>query len=427
MDDLLLDFRDFSLLEMYKFDDEKVSTVTSREQQKTENSIEKCFDRFLQLRYLDGLRVTKFYREEHQRFLECMLHRLPPNYECLDSSRPWCIYWILQAAHVLNFTFAPETLEQVVAFLEKCRHPQGGFAGGPGQYAHLAPTYAAVNSLAMIGTPSAFRAIDRDSLEKFLFAVREPDGSFRLHVDGETDVRGAYCAVSVAKLTNMPEPTLKKLFNKTGDWIASCQTYEGGFGGAPDLEAHGGYTFCGIAALALLNEGHKCDQEQLLKWTLQRQMAYEGGFQGRTNKLVDGCYSFWVGATIPVTQAIMNNDGKPLAKALFDVGALQEYILLCCQKSNGGLIDKPGKPQDLYHTCYTLSGIAIAQHSESAEMPAVLGDPANELQPTHPLFNVPPEAVAHTTHFYQQLNNLRAFAQKEQNGDGDDVANGETS
>lgn len=116
----------------------------------------------------------------------------------------------------------------------------------------------------MIGTPSAFRAIDRDSLEKFLFSVREPDGSFRLHVDGETDVRGAYCAVSVAKLTNMPEETLKKLFDKTGDWIASCQTYEGGFGGAPDLEAHGGYTFCGIAALAMLNEGHKCQQEQLL-------------------------------------------------------------------------------------------------------------------------------------------------------------------
>ncbi|KAM7359519.1 farnesyl transferase beta subunit isoform 2-T2 [Cochliomyia hominivorax] len=365
--------------------------------------------------------ITHYYREEHQRFLENMLHHLPGNYECLDSSRPWCIYWILQASHVLNFTFSPETLEQVVQFLVKCRHPEGGFAGGPGQYAHLAPTYAAVNSLAMIGTANAYRAIDRDSLERFLFAVREQDGSFRLHVDGECDVRGAYCAVSVAKLTNMPQSTLNKLFDKTGDWIASCQTYEGGFGGAPDLEAHGGYTFCGIAALALLNEGHKCDQEQLLKWTLQRQMSYEGGFQGRTNKLVDGCYSFWVGATIPITQAIMANDGKSISKALFDVGALQEYILLCCQKPNGGLIDKPGKPQDLYHTCYTLSGVAIAQHSESAYNPAILGDPVNELMPTHPLFNVSPQAVVETTHFYEQLNKLRSCSQFDNNSvDGDD-------
>ena len=30
-------------------------------------------------------------------------------------------------------------------------------------------------------------------------------------------------------------------------------------------------------------------------WAVHRQMRFEGGFQGRTNKLVDGCYSFWVG------------------------------------------------------------------------------------------------------------------------------------
>jgi Prenyltransferase and squalene oxidase repeat len=28
-------------------------------------------------------------------------------------------------------------------------------------------------------------------------------------------------------------------------------------------------------------------------WLCHRQMRLEGGFQGRTNKLVDGCYSFW--------------------------------------------------------------------------------------------------------------------------------------
>lgn len=28
-------------------------------------------------------------------------------------------------------------------------------------------------------------------------------------------------------------------------------------------------------------------------------MKLEGGFQGRTNKLVDGCYSFWQGGSFP--------------------------------------------------------------------------------------------------------------------------------
>lgn len=32
-----------------------------------------------------------------------------------------------------------------------------------------------------------------------------------------------------------------------------CQTYEGGFGGVPNAEAHGGYTFCAVATLHLLD------------------------------------------------------------------------------------------------------------------------------------------------------------------------------
>lgn len=32
-----------------------------------------------------------------------------------------------------------------------------------------------------------------------------------------------------------------------------------------------------------------------------------------------------------------------------------------CQDHRGGLLDKPGKSRDFYHTCYTLSGLALAQ------------------------------------------------------------------
>lgn len=31
------------------------------------------------------------------------------------------------------------------------------------------------------------------------------------------------------------------------------------------------------------------------------------------------------------------------------------------QRSEGGFVDKPGKSRDLYHTCYVLAGLAIAQ------------------------------------------------------------------
>lgn len=101
-------------------------------------------------------------------------------------------------------------------------------------------------------------------MKNFLWSIREPNGAFRLEEGGETDIRGAYCAISCSKLANFSIDDEHKLFANTVNWISSCQTYEGGIGGAPDIEAHGGYTFCGIAALALLGSTGTCDLKALL-------------------------------------------------------------------------------------------------------------------------------------------------------------------
>jgi hypothetical protein len=40
-------------------------------------------------------------------------------------------------------------------------------------------------------------------------------------------------------------------------------------------------------------QANDCDLDAQEGWLLRRQVKLEGGFQGRTNKLVDSCYSFW--------------------------------------------------------------------------------------------------------------------------------------
>ncbi len=50
------------------------------------------------------------------------------------------------------------------------------------------------------------------------------------------------------------------------------QTYEGGLGGEPDNEAHGGYTYCGTAALLLLGEVEVLDIPRLLHWLVFKQV-----------------------------------------------------------------------------------------------------------------------------------------------------------
>lgn len=54
------------------------------------------------------------------------------------------------------------------------------------------------------------------------------------------------------------------MFNCCEEVVFSCQTYEGGFAAYPGCEAHGGYTFCGLATLILLGHDSLCDCKSLL-------------------------------------------------------------------------------------------------------------------------------------------------------------------
>ncbi|OWK09874.1 FNTB [Cervus elaphus hippelaphus] len=354
--------------------------------------------------------------------------------ECLDASRPWLCYWILHSLELLDEpipqmvatdaqgqlsrdAWRPDvllpghspsawvTLSEMLSvcqFLELCQSPEGGFGGGPGQYPHLAPTYAAVNALCIIGTEEAYDVINREKLLQYLYSLKQPDGSFLMHDGGEVDVRSAYCAASVASLTNIITPDL---FEGTAEWIARCQNWEGGIGGVPGMEAHGGYTFCGLAALVILKKERSLNLKSLLQWVTSRQMRFEGGFQGRCNKLVDGCYSFWQAGLLPLLHRALHAQGDPalsMSRWMFHQQALQEYILMCCQCPTGGLLDKPGKSRDFYHTCYCLSGLSIAQHFGSGAMlhDVVLGVPENALQPTHPVYNIGPDKVIQATMYF---------------------------
>lgn len=136
------------------------------------------------------------------------------------------------------------------------------------------------------------------------------------------------------------------------------------------------------------------DMPSFLRWLSYRQCV-EGGFAGRTNKLVDGCYSHWVGGSWSFIDAALigaqqprtaesrkdggcgvQSDGIPfsdwLGKNASSVGEdlpeawpraeLTHYILYCCQSSTGGLVDKPGVRSDAYHTLYNLAGLSAAQN-----------------------------------------------------------------
>ena len=89
------------------------------------------------------------------------------------------------------------------------------------------------------------------------------------------------------------------------------------------------------------------DLPLLLSWLSSRQSAPEGGFNGRTNKLVDGCYSHWVGGCWPLIEAALNeSQNTPDATestvgSLYSKEGLTGFVLSCCQAEGGGMRDKP--------------------------------------------------------------------------------------
>lgn len=64
-----------------------------------------------------------------------------------------------------------------------------------------------------------------------------------------------------------------------------------------------------LVAVSLVYTRLPCGLSQ--QWVTSRQMRFEGGFQGRCNKLVDGCYSFWQAGLLPLLHRALHAQGEP--------------------------------------------------------------------------------------------------------------------
>eukprot|EP00929_Paragymnodinium_shiwhaense_P001988 TRINITY_DN102188_c0_g1_i1.p1 TRINITY_DN102188_c0_g1~~TRINITY_DN102188_c0_g1_i1.p1 ORF type:complete len:467 (+),score=100.34 TRINITY_DN102188_c0_g1_i1:100-1401(+) len=361
-------------------------TITSRDQVKTERDVVSHFKSFLALAKKKGQDV-KLDRELHTEWLKRGLKSLPANFAGLDASRPWFVFWITHALEVFD-DFDPEMWSSAVAsFLSRCQDPKGGFGGGPMQLPHLAPTYAAISALMIAGCEAAYAAPNRSTLYNFLMRMKSPSGGFMMHHQGETDMRGTYCALAVASMLHM---ITDELIEGVPEYVSRCQTFEGGIAGEEGLEAHGGYAYCGLAALCIIGKADALDLHALLNWACKRQMQLEGGFCGRTNKLVDSCYSFWQAAIFPLLREAFRQQGQaapplPEDNCWFSPQPLQMYVMLACQHPSGGLRDKPGKSADFYHSCYSISGTALSMFGPGS---CVAGDPSNKLHRPDPYYNI---------------------------------------
>ena len=97
-------------------------------------------------------------------------------------------YWALAGLSALGEDVS-KYREPLISTVRPIQNATGGFGGGNGQMSHLAPTYAIVLALAIVGGKEALDIIDRRAMWKWLGALKQLDGGFQVSVGGEEDIR----------------------------------------------------------------------------------------------------------------------------------------------------------------------------------------------------------------------------------------------
>ncbi|MCQ2817197.1 MAG: protein farnesyltransferase subunit beta [archaeon] len=391
---------------------------------------------------------AEYLRELHFNYIRRHLHSLPHYYKSSDTGMPWFAYWILNVLEMTKGEYEIDynTKLQIVNFLKQLQDPEGGFRGMPRGISHLVSTYAAVMAIVNLGIEEGYKIINIPKMKQYLLRMKNNNfkinqnpsfvdkngiylvtrekenncsnllstypGAFSNHDNGESDLRSTFCAISVASMLNLLDNDENNPLNDgeitkgVAEHIKKCQTYEGGFGPEPFCEGHGGYSYCAIATLVLLKRLNIIDINSFLRWLTNRQMNKEGGFNGRTNKLVDSCYSFWQGSIFNMLYE-GNNNLTIEKELLYDQLALQAYILIVCQERNrGGLYDKPGKSPDIFHTNYASAGLSCSQFSLIKDNIVSLSENLdNELNKVNPLYGANAEKVIKAKNYFKNLNN----------------------
>ena len=243
-----------------------------------------------------------------------------------------------------------EIVENSRRYLEQKKCHNGGFAGFPYDNPHLVANYALIMGVALVGSEEAYEMIDRQSMYNVLMQLKCEDGSFRATKNMENDIRATFTAILIADTLNMLTPDLTKA---VVEFVLSCQSYDGGFGPIPGVESHGGYVHCAVGIMKILGLLDRLNLNSLIRWIAMRQMEFSGGFQGRVNKLVDSCYSWWIGSACRI---IADHLKIP---PFWDEDALTIYTLRSAQDLDGGFRDHQPSRRDAFHTFYGLGGMGV--------------------------------------------------------------------
>ncbi|XP_076066537.1 geranylgeranyl transferase type-1 subunit beta [Oratosquilla oratoria] len=349
-----------------------------------------------------------FLRKRHVKFLKRCLQVLPSSLTSFDTSRMTVLFFALSGLDLMETVEDISSAErkQIIDWIYTLQIlPQEGqyesshcgFRGGSSlmgdstkmpksqsvlelDSGHIAMTYTALSSLIILGDDLS--RVNKEAVLAHVASLQCSDGSFYSTLGGsENDMRFVYCAATICYIL---QDFSAINVDAAVTYIQNSMGYEGALGQGASLEAHGGSTYCAVAALDLM--GHlksafsDTQHERLVRWLVLRQT--DGGLQGRPNKPPDTCYTFWVGASLKLLDKL----------ELIDKEELRQFVLSTQDPITGGLAKYPDSPPDGLHTYLGMSGLSL------------FGE--DGLQPVNPALNISQRAHEHLLSLHKGWRNV---------------------
>ncbi len=227
-----------------------------------------------------GVHKRRLLALRHAKCLARVLKVMPPSAAGFDTSRMTLAFFALSGLDVLgdasNMLKDPEERRRCRQWIRGLyvrdeASGRAGFHGGtfvkakgegflrPGEHVgHIAMTYTALACLNILHAeepedtraPDPLEGLDRSALVRGVASLQREDGSFDCSSEGgESDMRFLFCAAAACHMLGDWTGVDKE---RAVRYIRGSVSYEGGVGQGPGLEAHGGSTFCALAALELM-------------------------------------------------------------------------------------------------------------------------------------------------------------------------------
>lgn len=329
--------------------------------------------------------------EKIQKYFRHTLLILPNAVISLDSSKVLLAYFAISGLDVMNkLDKLPHSRQDLIDWIynHQIEHNSSdsfkgacGFRGSTSlvteksksiqnhEYdcSHVTMTFSALNVLLTLGDDLS--RVNKQAILTSLGELQLPDGSFTAtNQDLENDVRFLYSVCCICHILN---DWSKIDIDKACQFLLNCLTYEGAFGQNPQSEAHGGSTFCSIAALYLMNKLtilNDYQMERLQQWCLNRQTT---GFNGRVNKPWDTCYSFWIGSSLKILDSLHFSNYPENVNYIFDT----------YNQITGGFAKWPDCHADPLHSFLACCGLSLVNYPT--------------YQPIHPALVISMKAYEH--------------------------------